>query len=606
MKNKVTNNLDTIDKLIEHNPIKDLNKNYENKLLEKFKNSFTETQQQLFVSSFYCYLKYNKYKDFVIDLDDVWKWLEYGRKEEAKRLLIKYFKEDGDYKVEKAAPCFHGAAFSKNYGGAGLNKQRIMLSVNTFKKFCLKSNTKKADEIHDYYIKLEDIVQDTLQEQTNELKLQLTEKENENEKLLKESSNKDLLLKNQKEIERHSILLKEYGEVGNIVYIIRVKTIKTGVYIIKIGESRVGLSSRYKEHKQNYEESVILDCFTAYRCKYFESFIHKKLSKYRVKDLDGHEKENELFMVGYELTYKHVLDIINNNIKNYNEWHHFKEFNELKEENRKLKEKLESKQKEESNNSIEDIEKRITKLEETVEQNFNIILDKLNRLTTKTTTNFNTVLPTIGDRVQKINPESLELIDVYENISECIKENPKYCRSSINKAIKQNTIYRGYRWLLVNRNLDKNKVHNIEPTKEIIHQKLGYIAKLNIDQSYIMNVYLNRKVAALSNGYFSVNSLDEIVKHKKLSNGYYYILYEECSEILQEKFLKKINESKVILYENGVGRFDLDMKLLNEYRSKHDCIKSLGISDKSIRKAIELNIPYNGYYYQYIGNKTIV
>ena len=34
----------------------------------------------------------------------------------------------------------------KNTGGAGLNKERILLSVNTFKKFCMKANTKKADD----------------------------------------------------------------------------------------------------------------------------------------------------------------------------------------------------------------------------------------------------------------------------------------------------------------------------------------------------------------------------------------------------------------------------------------------------------------------------
>jgi hypothetical protein len=37
----------------------------------------------------------------------------------------------------------------------GHNKEIIMLNIATFKKFCLKAGTKKADEIHDYYIKLE-------------------------------------------------------------------------------------------------------------------------------------------------------------------------------------------------------------------------------------------------------------------------------------------------------------------------------------------------------------------------------------------------------------------------------------------------------------------
>jgi len=54
-----------------------------------------------------------------------------------------------------------------------------MLSVNAFKKFCLKSGTKKADEIHDYYVKLEELLQETVNEETNELREQLLIKDEE-------------------------------------------------------------------------------------------------------------------------------------------------------------------------------------------------------------------------------------------------------------------------------------------------------------------------------------------------------------------------------------------------------------------------------------------
>jgi hypothetical protein len=38
------------------------------------------------------------------------------------------------------------------------NKEIIMLTIKAFKSFCLKAGTKKADEVHDYFIKLEEIV----------------------------------------------------------------------------------------------------------------------------------------------------------------------------------------------------------------------------------------------------------------------------------------------------------------------------------------------------------------------------------------------------------------------------------------------------------------
>ena len=64
--------------LIEKNPIIKLSASYNNKLINKIKEDFTDTQQQLFVSSFYCYLNYDNKKDYVIYLDDVWKWLGFS------------------------------------------------------------------------------------------------------------------------------------------------------------------------------------------------------------------------------------------------------------------------------------------------------------------------------------------------------------------------------------------------------------------------------------------------------------------------------------------------------------------------------------------------
>ena len=84
--------------LIESNPITKLSGNYQSKLIEKVQNTFNNYEQQLFLSSFYCYLKYDTKKDFVIDLDNVWQWLGFSQKVNAKMLLEKNFTIDIDYK----------------------------------------------------------------------------------------------------------------------------------------------------------------------------------------------------------------------------------------------------------------------------------------------------------------------------------------------------------------------------------------------------------------------------------------------------------------------------------------------------------------------------
>jgi hypothetical protein len=158
--------------LIENNPITRLSNTYQHKLLTKIKANFTENEQHMFVASFYCYLKHDTRKDFVIDLDDVWRWLEFYTKQKAKDLLEKYFTIEIDYKI--FAPEASGA---KNDTRGGHNREIIMLNVDTFKKFCLKAGTKKADDIHDYYIKLEQTLHEVLAEESQELKLQLEKKD---------------------------------------------------------------------------------------------------------------------------------------------------------------------------------------------------------------------------------------------------------------------------------------------------------------------------------------------------------------------------------------------------------------------------------------------
>ena len=210
----------------------------------------------------------------------------------------------------------------------------------------------------------------------------------------------------------------------------------------------------------------------------------------------------------------------------------------------------------------------------------------------------------MGPRLQKINPETLHLIKVYETVTEAMNENKIIKRPSINKAIQENTIYCGFRWLLVERNLDPNIIHNIEPTKQTRSQNLGYIAKINIDKTEIINVYLDRKTAADQNGYIASAGLDHVVKNFTLSKGYYYILYDSCEDELKDNFVIKNNNQEPILYKNGIGQYDVDNNLIKEFICKYDCIKSFHISDKTLQKALDKQTPYNGNMFKYLEEKV--
>jgi prophage antirepressor-like protein len=447
---------------------------------------------------------------------------------------------------------------------------------------------------------------------------------------LKNEENKTkIYIENQ--LTNEKVLLDKFANIGSIIYIIKVKTFEDGTYIIKIGESRRGIQNRYAEHEKNYDECLLLDCFQVNKSKDFEYMLHHNniIRPNKVKNLEHHERENELFLIGQNLTYQMVLKIINDNIDNYNytvrELLLENEVLRLKRDNplaniddESLAELIQTNRELIKSNKI--LNERVISLENTMKilienkvvENYTHSQEvsssneskdetKPAKKETKLVTGFGQQMPHLGPRLQKINPETLQLVKVYECVTEAMNEDKTIKRPSIIKAINENTIYRGFRWLLIERNLDPNMIHSIQSTKQIQQQNLGYIAKLNIHKTEILNVYLDRKTAALSNGYKTPSALDNPVKNQTSANDYYYILYEKCNEDLILNFEKKYGEP--ILYKNGVGQYDENNILIKEFKCKFDCQKEMVISDKTLRKALTTNILYNGYYYKELGEK---
>jgi hypothetical protein len=231
--------------LIENNPISKLSANYQNNLLTKIKAKFTETEQQLFVASFYGFLKYDSNTDFVIDLDDVWKWLDFSTKQKAKMLLEAQFVKDTDYIILLNLP----GKQSEHIRG-GHNKEIFMLNVSTFKRFCLKAGTKKADAIHDYYIKLEELLHEVVQEESTELKTQLEQKQIQLEKSEKTA-----------EKIREKTLLEQFGRNTQCVYYGSIDNLSnTNEKLIKFGNSN-NLAGRVAQHRETYTNFRLLNAF---------------------------------------------------------------------------------------------------------------------------------------------------------------------------------------------------------------------------------------------------------------------------------------------------------------------------------------------------------
>jgi len=323
----------TIDiiELIEKNPLTRLSKTYQSKFIQKIQNNFTKNQQQLFLASFLCYLNYNSKTDFVIEFESVWKWLGFSRKEECKRVLTKHFVQDIDYRITftkdlgeekaatevavvsqsegKAAPQVGGAGQNTvNLGGAGQNKETILLTSSTFKRLALKSKTKKSDEVHDYFIIMEETFQEVIDEESNELRLQLNDKQQQ-------------LLDKQYQLEQKQLELEQEQKNKNWLVNRRYQheEAKQCVYLYrdnndyKIGKSEKGIAEREKAYSNMSPNGQVVYFQNCLNCNLTEKVLHHVLDKYRVI------RNREWFSFSEELaikTIKSIIYIMDNQMEN--------------------------------------------------------------------------------------------------------------------------------------------------------------------------------------------------------------------------------------------------------------------------------------------------
>jgi hypothetical protein len=103
-------------------------------LLNIIKDEFTTNEQKLFVESFQLYLQYDDENEFIIELDNIWKWLGFCRLAGCKRVLVKNFQKDIDFKIS-----FTQVGEKESSINIGRPKENILMTIKCFKKLCTKN-----------------------------------------------------------------------------------------------------------------------------------------------------------------------------------------------------------------------------------------------------------------------------------------------------------------------------------------------------------------------------------------------------------------------------------------------------------------------------------
>nr|UZT28813.1 hypothetical protein [Nucleocytoviricota sp.]UZT29139.1 hypothetical protein [Nucleocytoviricota sp.] len=623
--------------LITNNPITKLTETHNINLLNKVKNTFNESEQQLFIASFYSYLNYHKTDDYIVDLDNIWQWLGFNQKVKAKYLLEKNFELEKDYKksLSLVGKQTNIEITNKKTKG-GQNIQKYYLNIKTFKSLCLKAQTKKADEIHEYYIKLEELIQEVLEEEASEMKNKLLIKENqlnEKEELI---SQKDNIIKNANQDKYKTIektLVSQFPVNNECIYFGTIdNTNEKGEKLIKFGHSN-NLPLRVQDHHKNYDNFILRDVFKVHNRQEIENAIksHPKIKSHiRSIEVNGKNK-NEI--LSYDSTYftinrlsKYIKDIISE--KTYS----IEKFNKILEENSNLKKENEelynlNHNLEEINNSLQLELNEMREKNNNIEKSYNLLKED-QEITIKSEINYNNSLidnTENNKRFAKFIEEccilhseaevySADIIgqfriwnkvkpkkETFQDLNKYLRTRFYACR--LNSQIKNQCVhgFRGiklkhiyYKKSYIDSNIENFIFENciFSPdgrcsTNKVFDELIKYKEKLNLE--------INKN--ELEDLKFYLNNCDYVVKgtiHLHNDNfsyeGYYGVsLKSDSNNIRIGKSITSKKVCKIDLQTNNI---------LNTWESIVKASMHENISASKMSRSIKNEVKYDNYYYK--------
>ena len=512
--------------LIEKNPITRLSQEYNGRLLTKIQESFTGFEQQLFVSSFYCYLNYDKNMDFVVDLDNVWNWLGFQQKQHAKTMIEKNFKLDIDYKnlTNLDAP--------KVKMNGGQNKQIIMLTVRCFKSLCLKAQTKKASEIHEYYMKMEEVLHQIVEEETDELKQQLEQKNAMIQAVIQEKDSVIQTTNKEKQRAVEQAIIGQFPLNTECIYFGTIdNTNADNEKLIKFGHTN-DLSTRLIDHRKKYQNFVLVAAFRVQNKVEIENLIktYPKIKR-NIRSIEVGGK-NKTEIIAYDSTNftierlkKHIADIIHSRTYSIDNFNRLMQRNEaLEAENR-------------------DLTKRVVKQEQE--------LNELRELTTK--------------QKQELEVVAAGHQSVYQNVLLLEDE----LTQKFNEFIKVACIVRP--------DVEESSVSmegrfrlwcQTKPTKETFHALKNYLdVRFKAKRIRGVHGYLGVKLKTVEYKKILVSNSAEASEASNLSPNAETFLFErcqfsDCGKVLNSVLLKEYQKWKPSV---GLALADVDMKELKAY-----------------------------------------
>jgi len=581
-------------------------------LFQLIETEMSDGEEQLFMKSYKLFLQYgSNNKEFVINFDIVWNWVGYTKIGDAKKMLIKYFTQHNDYEISFAA-----VAEKVQFGRP---KETILLTVDCFKNFCMKAGTTRANEVRQYYIKMENILHKYIQSKFLELRY----KDIQTQMTITDLHNKN------KEIEQfktHEFLIK-YNRKKDLVYFCILQSFLDGSFIMKVGWSK-DIESRIPALNAHFgTKCIVLNSFVCEDSYNLEQFLHNspELVKYKYNNLINNKvSSTEAYHIPNQKEYEKIVKFTNIEMNKYNSIEIIKlrieekkidltasliplckNYDEVMNILNKISSPFDSKQELKEDNIVLQIEnteqEQTIQTEEIINDNNNIKEPEQELKEQIPQSNANST----GPIVQIYHKDDLKtVVRVFDSITIATRDfnynNHTASFTSIKHADRYKLLYLDHRWNFISNRKEPNlnQPRDIGETVITRERNVGQVVMLNIDKTKILKVFKIASDAAKEISQHA-SAMSSAIKYSSPLNNHYWMRWENVEKSIQDEYLQinSLPEKHKNVRGTKINQIDpLTNSIIKTFASYTDIQKELKISPKKIKEIIETKENYQGKY----------
>jgi len=193
-------------------------------------------------------------------------------------------------------------------------------------------------------------------------------------------------------------------------------------------------------------------------------------------------------------------------------------------------------------------------------------------------------------------------IKEYDSPKQVERENEDISSTALKMAARNNTIYKKYRWLFLQR--DQKLPEEIPETIELSQSSpdVKYIAMIDINKTKILEVFSSQKQATEARK-MKARSFTRAIKQQSISSGHYWNFFDDCSEEMKIEYLSRAKLPEKFVTSSGKKVAQIDPKsnkVIQLFNSQRDVVVKFQMSIQSLKKYCELGTIHNGYKWNYL------